>query len=118
MAVLELAMLSPTAKLCLESTIRCGGLVVGRHGYVGRDGYACRKCYFGRECECGQFFTAAPVWQLMALRLVRCAPGDDRVVEATDLGIELNDYGVVEIKNPPEGLALIDSDADRGEDTP
>lgn len=31
----------------------------------------------------------------MALRLVRCAPGDDPVVEATDLGIELNDCGIV-----------------------
>jgi hypothetical protein len=49
---------------------------------------------------------------------VRCAPNDSRLLEATDLGIELNDYGVVEVKNPPKGLGLIDTDADPGEDTP
>lgn len=106
MAVLELAMLSPMAKLCLQSTIRYGGLMVGARGYT------------GRQADSGEAFTAAPVWQLMALGLVRCAPGNDRLLEATDRGIELNDCGVVEIKNPPDGLGLTDPEADQGEATP
>ncbi|WP_416056729.1 hypothetical protein [Stenotrophomonas maltophilia] len=106
MAVLELAMLSPLAKLCLQSTIRYGGLVVGARGYT------------GRQAEAGATFTAAPVWQLMALGLLRCAPGNDRLLEATDRGFELNDCGVVEFKNPPEGLGLIDPKADQVEATP
>jgi len=106
MAVLELAMLSPTAKLCLQTTIRYGGLVVGERGYT------------GRSTKHGVAFTAAPVWHLMELHLVRCAPNDSRLLEATDLGIELNDYGVVEVKNRPKGLGLIHTDADQGEDTP
>mgnify|MGYP006147571711 FL=1 len=51
MAVLELAMLSPMAKLCLQSTIRYGGLVVGARGYT------------GLQAEAGDAFTAKPVWQ-------------------------------------------------------
>jgi len=108
MAVLELAMLSPMAKLCLRSTIRHGGLVVGARGYTGRQA----------EAETGEAFTAAPVWQLMALGIVRCAPGNDRLLEATDRGIELNDCGVVEIKTSPEGLGLIDAGTGEGEATP
>ena len=54
----------------------------------------------------------------MALGLVRCAPRNDRLLEATDRGIELNDCGVVEIKNPPEGVGLIDTETDQGEATP
>jgi hypothetical protein len=106
MAVLELAMLSPTAKHCLETTIRSGGLVVGERGYT------------GRVARSGVAFTAAPVWQLMALRLVRCVPSDSRVLEATDLGIELNDYGVAEVTNPAKGLGLIDAGADQSEVAP
>jgi len=106
MAVLELAMLSPMAKLCLQSTIRYGGLVVGARGYT------------GLQAEAGDAFTAKPVWQLMALGLVRCAPRNDRLLEATDRGIELNDCGVVEIKNPPEGVGLTDTETDQGEATP
>ncbi|EKT4070349.1 hypothetical protein QEG16_001666 [Stenotrophomonas maltophilia] len=108
MAVLELAMLSPMAKLCLQSTIRHGGLVVGARGYTGRDA----------EAEAGEAFTAAPVWQLLALGLVRCAPGNDRRLEATDRGIELNDCGVVEIKTRSEGLGLIGAEPDQGEAAP
>ncbi|HFJ9697314.1 TPA: hypothetical protein ACGW13_001066 [Stenotrophomonas maltophilia] len=110
MAVLELAMLSPMAKLCLQSTIRHGGLVVGARGYTGRDAEA--------EAEAGEAFTAAPVWQLMALGLVRCAPGNDRLLEATDRGIELNDCGVVEIKTRSEGLGLIGAESNQGEAAP
>ncbi|MCC7632561.1 hypothetical protein [Stenotrophomonas rhizophila] len=106
MAVLELAMLSPTAKHCLQSTIRCGGLIVGPRGYT------------GREAEAGEAFTAAPVWQLMAHGLVRCAATNDLLLEATNRGIELNDYGVVEINNPPQGLGLIDDDSHQVEGTP
>lgn len=88
MPVLEMAALPPMAKLCLQSTIRCNGLTVTASGYVGRDST--------HAAEHGQAYATSTVWQLMALRLVRSSPSDERLVEATDLGIELNDYGRVQ----------------------
>lgn len=89
MAFIELTTLSSLAKLCLRTTIRSGGLVVGPQGYT------------GREAETGPIFATGVVWQLMALGLVRCAPNNDLLLEATNLGIELHDCGRAEIPLGP-----------------
>lgn len=86
--VIELAALPPAAQLCLQTAIRCHGLIKTEAGYIGR---------IAHPREPGTAYTAAVVAVLMLLDLASPHPWDDARADVTDAGVLLTSYGRVEV---------------------